>query len=330
VRVIERVAEFTEMLEIERALGRRVGLVPTMGALHPGHLSLIETAARECDVVAVTLFVNPIQFDSSSDLELYPRDLEGDLSKAAAAGASIVFAPSVSEMYPGYPVPPSTTVHVTGVSEGLEGASRPGHFDGVATVVAKLFSMAGRCRAYFGEKDFQQLAVVRRLVFDLCLPVEVVGCHTIRESDGLAMSSRNARLSDAQRRAASVLHRSLEAGLIILGATEPDIQTARAAMRETMDGEPLVDRDYAEIVDASTMEPALVARGDLRLLVAARVGSVRLIDNDGISLSDDGTVRRHGLGTDRELVHASAGQTSTAHTSTGHTSTRKTSTGKER
>jgi pantoate--beta-alanine ligase len=335
VRLIERVAQFTEALETERALGRRVGLVPTMGALHRGHRSLIETAARECEVVAVTVFVNPIQFDSPADLELYPRDLEGDLAKAGASGASIVFAPSVWEMYPGYPTPPSTSVHVTGVSEGLEGASRPGHFDGVATVVAKLLSMAGRCRAYFGEKDFQQLAVVRRLVFDLCLPVEVAACPTVREDDGLAMSSRNTRLSDAQRRAATALHRSLEAGIGVLRATEPDLEVARTAMREAMDGEPLVDRDYAEIVDASTMEPALVAEGDLRLLVAARVGSVRLIDNEGISLGDTDTLRPHGLRTDRELVKASTGHARTRHassaqTGTGNETTGNASTGKER
>jgi pantoate--beta-alanine ligase len=174
------------------------------------------------------------------------------------------------------------------------------------------------------------LAVVRRLVFDLCLPIDVVGCPTVRESDGLAMSSRNTRLSEAQRRAASVLHRSLEAGLDNLRAAEPDLEVARAAMRETMEDEPLVDCDYAEIVDPSTMEPALVAQGDLRLLVAARVGSVRLIDNEGISLADTGTAVEHGLGTDRELVHASAGHTSTTYTSTGHTSTRDTRTGKER
>jgi pantoate--beta-alanine ligase len=307
--VIQRVAEFAEALDTERALGRRVGLVPTMGALHAGHRSLIERAARECDVVAVTVFVNPTQFEDSSDLELYPKDLEGDVAKATSSGASIVFAPSVPEMYPGYPAAPSTTVHVAGVSEGLEGASRPGHFDGVASVVAKLFAIAGRCRAYFGEKDFQQLSVVRRLAGDLCLPVEVVGCTTVREDDGLALSSRNARLSDTEKHAALVLHRSLESGLEVLRAAERDLDVARAVMRETIEAEPLVDCDYAEVVDARTMKPARVARGELRLLVAARVGSVRLIDNEGISLgSDDVALAQRTHEAKQKLVQASTGK----------------------
>ena len=210
MRVIASARDFSDALDSERALGRRVGLVPTMGALHAGHRSLVARAAAECDVVAVTIFVNPLQFNVAEDLANYPRDLDGDVRLAAAAGATIVFAPPVEEMYPGFPTPVATSVHVDAVGDGLEGASRPGHFDGVATVVAKLCSLAGRSRVYFGEKDYQQLAVVRRMVADLSLPVEIVACPTVREESGLALSSRNVRLSDDGRRAALALHRALD------------------------------------------------------------------------------------------------------------------------
>jgi len=284
VRVIDSVAGFAEALESERACGRRVGLVPTMGALHTGHCSLIERAAAECDLVAMTLFVIPLQFGDTADLAAYPRDLDGDVTVAGTSGADIVFAPSVEEMYPGFPTPPSSSVHVAGVSERLEGASRPGHFDGVATVVAKLFSIAGRCRAYFGEKDFQQLAVVRTLARELCLPVEIVACPTVREPDGLAMSSRNVRLSPAERKAALGLHRGLDVGLRALRGGERDIDVVKGLIRAEMAASPLVQCDYAEIVEAQTLLPASSAAGDLRLLVAAKVGPVRLIDNEGIVL----------------------------------------------
>lgn len=282
MRVISSAEVFAHALDTERACGRSVGLVPTMGALHAGHLSLIERAARECDVVAVTVFVNPLQFGDSSDLANYPRMLDADVQLAGSAGAQLVFAPEVEEMYPGHPEPPSTSVHVSGVSEGLEGASRPGHFDGVATVVAKLFSVAGRCRAYFGEKDFQQLAVVRTLVRDLCLPVEIVACPTVREVDGLAMSSRNVRLSPDERDAAAALHRSLEAGLSALRRGERDLDVIRRLMRIELSSSPMLEPDYVEVVDARTLRAPSVVDGELRLLVAARVGPVRLIDNDGI------------------------------------------------
>jgi pantoate--beta-alanine ligase len=194
----------------------------------------------------------------------------------------VVFAPAVEEMYPGYPARPATVVHVDGVSEGLEGASRPGHFDGVATVVAKLFALAGRCRAYFGEKDFQQLAVVRVMTEELRLPVEVVGCATVREPDGLALSSRNARLSPDERRAARALARALEAGRAHVEGGGRDPARVEAAMRAVLVGEPLVEPDYAVVVDPNTLSTPSELRGALRLLVAARVGPVRLIDNDGV------------------------------------------------
>ena len=284
VEVVREARAFADALETERAQGRQVGLVPTMGALHAGHVALVARAAAECDVVAVTVFVNPLQFDDPGDLAAYHRDLPADVALAAAAGAAYVFAPSVEEMYPGFPAPPATTVHVSGVSEGLEGAARPGHFDGVATVVAKLFALAGRCRAYFGDKDYQQLAVVRRMAADLSLPVEVVGCPIVRDADGLALSSRNARLAPEERAAALALRGALDAGLAALDAGERDASAVRAAMYGVLDAEPLVDRDYADVVDAASLEVRDPLHGEVRLLVAAHVGAVRLIDNDGARL----------------------------------------------
>jgi pantoate--beta-alanine ligase len=286
--VVHTQADCTDVLDRARAAGRTVGLVPTMGALHAGHTSLIARARAACDVVAVTIFVNPLQFGDPDDIAAYPRTLEHDLAACAEAGADLVFAPSVREMYPGWPAQPATTVSVRGVSDAWEGASRPGHFDGVATVVAKLFSVAGRCRAYFGLKDFQQLAVVRQLTEDLALPVEVVGCPIVRERDGLALSSRNVRLSPAERAAATVLSRALAAGRAALAEGERSSAAVRATMRASVETEPLVDLDYAAAVDARTLvEPAVV--GDLagvRLLIAARVGPVRLIDNSAAAAED--------------------------------------------
>jgi pantoate--beta-alanine ligase len=287
VRVIDTVRGFADALEAERVAGRSVGLVPTMGALHAGHGSLVEAAAAECDVVAVTIFVNPLQFGAGEDLDAYPRTLDADVELAAKAGATIVFAPTVEEMYgEGAATTVSVASSMTGV---LEGASRPGHFDGVATVVAKLFAMAGRCRAYFGEKDFQQLAVVRRMATDLSFPVEVVGCPTVRAHDGLALSSRNAYLSGDERTAAPVLHRALEAGAAA-AHRGCDAGQIREAMEAVLATEPLVDPDYAVVVDAATLEEPDSLTGDLRLLVAARLPSARLIDNLGVTLT--GTHRK--------------------------------------
>ena len=284
MRVIASARAFSDALEGERALGRRVGLVPTMGALHAGHRSLVARAAAECDVVAVTVFVNPLQFTVAEDLATYPRDLEGDVRQAAASGATIVFAPPVEEMYSGFPAPVATSVHVDAVGDGLEGAARPGHFDGVATVVAKLCSLAGRSQVYFGEKDFQQLAVVRRMVADLSLPVDIVACPTVREESGLALSSRNVRLSADGRQAALALHRALTAGLGALDAGERDPGRVSAFMRDVLEATPGVDPDYAVAVDAATLATPSRLSGEIRLLVAALVGPVRLIDNVGLVL----------------------------------------------
>jgi pantoate--beta-alanine ligase len=281
MRVVEAVAECREMLHQARAQGRTVGLVPTMGALHAGHISLMARARAECEVVAVSIFVNPLQFGDPEDIAHYPRTLDRDLEVCAEAGVDVVFAPSVREMYPGWPVPVATTVSVVGVSEGWEGASRPGHFDGVATVVAKLFAIAGACRAYFGEKDFQQLAVVRQMVADLSLPVDVVGCPIVREADGLALSSRNVRLSPKERRAAVVLSRALAVGRSLIEQGAGYSSAVAEAMRQVVEGEPLVRLDYAVAVGRHD----LVAReliedpAEVRLLIAADVGPVRLIDN---------------------------------------------------
>ncbi len=225
VEVVTTIAALRARLDAIRAAGGTVGFVPTMGYLHEGHASLVAASAVRCDTTVVSIFVNPLQFAPEEDLAAYPRDLDRDLALARAAGADLVFHPSVDEMYP---TPIRTTVSVAGPSEGFEGASRPTHFAGVATVVTKLFGIVGACHAYFGEKDYQQLAVVRRLADDLSLPVEVVGCPISREPDGLARSSRNVYLTEAERAAAPVLHRALQAGRDAVLAGERD---ARAPSR---------------------------------------------------------------------------------------------------
>jgi pantoate--beta-alanine ligase len=269
---------FAEALAGEEAAGRRVGLVPTMGALHAGHLSLFAAARRDCDLVAATIFVNPLQFGAAEDFAAYPRDLGRDRRMAEGAGVDLLFAPSFDDLFAAGD--PHTSVHVSGLADRLEGASRPGHFDGVATIVTKLFALSGRCHAYFGEKDYQQLAVVRRLVSDLSMRVSVVGCPIVREPDGLALSSRNARLSAAERRAALCLHRALVAGREAIEESGwRDAAKVESAMWDVLAAEPLVTPDYAVVVESPTLEPCAVLAGDVRLLVAAEVGPVRLIDN---------------------------------------------------
>ncbi len=215
VLVLESRDELRRHLDEIRGAGRSVGLVPTMGALHEGHLSLVTAAAAQCDEVVLTIFVNPLQFAAGEDLSSYPRPIERDLAMADEAGVDVVFTPSVDEMYP---QGASTTVHVAGLTERWEGAARPTHFDGVTTIVAKLFALTGPCRAYFGEKDFQQLAVVSRMATDLEMPVVVVGCPIVREPDGLAMSSRNVHLAPEHRSAARVLSSALRAGAALVGS----------------------------------------------------------------------------------------------------------------
>ena len=286
--VVERTGELAAVLDEQRATGRTVGLVPTMGALHDGHACLIERAADECDAVAVSIFVNPLQFVPGEDLHDYPRGLEADLVVAEQAGATIVFAPAASEMLPG---DHRTTVHVADLGDVLEGAHRPGHFDGVATVVAKLLALAGPGRAYFGEKDFQQLVVVRRLVADLSLPVEVVACPTVRGFDGLALSSRNRYLSVAERDAAAVLYRALRAGAACVAAGERDAGEVLDLVTAIVEAEPLVTLDYVALVDPVTLSAPATLAGELRLLLAARVGRTRLIDNVPVDVPVDVSVQ---------------------------------------
>jgi pantoate--beta-alanine ligase len=281
MQLIETVETWRKALDSERFAGRTVGLVPTMGYLHDGHASLIRRAAAECDVVGVTLFVNPLQFGPSEDLTSYPRDLDADVRLVTECGARYLFAPSVQEMYPS---PVETTVTVGDLGERWEGARRPGHFAGVATVVAKLFAQAGACRAYFGDKDFQQLAVIRRMAVDLSFPVEVVGCPTVRETDGLARSSRNVYLTAEERAIAPMLYGALLAGAEQgrrPGATPAGVDQVMASM---IAGEPRFILDYAAVVDAATLHPASQLAGDLRLIIAARLGRARLIDNLGVTV----------------------------------------------
>jgi pantoate--beta-alanine ligase len=278
VDVVTEPLAFRRALDAAREAGESVGLVPTMGALHAGHRSLVARAVAEHAHAAVSIFVNPLQFDRPEDLAGYPRTFEADLRVCAAAGVRTVFAPSVEAMFP----PGSaTTVRVAGLSERWEGASRPGHLDGVTTVVATLLSLTGRCAAYFGEKDFQQLAVVRRMAADLALPVQVVGCPTVRDADGLALSSRNVRLAPEGRRAAAVLWRALGAGRDAVAAGEDRPEAVVAAMAAVVAAEPSARPDYLAAVDASDLQvPASLSAPDaLRLLVAAEIGAVRLIDN---------------------------------------------------
>jgi pantoate--beta-alanine ligase len=276
MRVVRTVTELRQQLSPARRAGSRVGLVPTMGALHAGHLSLIRAAAAECDVVVVSLFVNPAQFDERSDLDRYPRSERRDAELAAAAGADVLFAPSAQEVYPhGF----ATAVEVTGVSERLEGASRGGgHFRGVATVVTKLLCMVGPDDAYFGQKDAQQVLVVRRLVTDLNLPVRIVARPTVREPDGLALSSRNALLSADERLRALSLHAALQtAGALAAAGELSAAALVAAAERELRAGD--AELDYVALVDPDTFEPVSRLDGEALLAIAARVGAVRLIDN---------------------------------------------------
>ena len=282
LETISGIAALRKTLEAERASGRRVGFVPTMGYLHDGHASLIQRAAAECDVVVVSIFVNPLQFGAGEDLDAYPRDLERDRRLATDAGAQFLFVPDRSEMWPGGS--PSVSVAAGPLGNVLDGASRPGHFDGVATVVAKLFAIVGPCRAYFGEKDFQQLRVISQMVDDLALPVTVVGCPTVREADGLAMSSRNAYLGEAERERASTLYRALDAGRAALTNGSRDPLEVGRVMAETISADPTFDLDYAVAVQSEDLSVPAQLHDEVRLLVAARLGRARLIDNLGVIL----------------------------------------------
>ncbi len=268
-RVVERIAELRATLDEARAQRRRVGFVPTMGFLHEGHASLMRRAREENDVVLVSIFVNPLQFLPGEDFEAYPRDLDRDLALCAEEGVDIVFHPPVEEMYP---EPTAFTIEVGPIGMILEGKTRPGHFDGVATVVAKLFNIAGACRAYFGEKDAQQLVVIRRLARQFDFPIEVVGCSTIREPDGLALSSRNVFLKGPERAAATVLKRALDEGARMILEGEGSAAKVEESMTTTIRSEPQAKLDYAACVDPETLDGWGVEDGSALLLGAAWIG----------------------------------------------------------
>lgn len=275
--VIEQISELRKHLDALRAQGKSVGLVPTMGYLHAGHRSLMQAARAAHDVVVVSIFVNPLQFGSGEDIDRYPRDPMGDELAASQEGVDIMFAPSVAEMYPNGE--PLVTVNVESLSAGLCGASRSGHFNGVATVVLKLFSIVGTCVSYFGRKDFQQLAVIRRMVDDLNLPVEVVGCPLVREPDGVAMSSRNSYLSAPEREAARVLSRALRAGAEAVTGGERDPATLRRLVGNCILTSEAVRLEYVEVVRSGDLGPLERLDGEVLVALAAHVGTTRLIDN---------------------------------------------------
>lgn len=281
--VVTTLAGWRELTAQLRGEGASLGVTPTLGALHQGHRSLLARSASERDVALATIFVNPLQFDRPEDLAAYRIDLDDDLAVAADAGVTAVFCPSVAEMWPSWPGPTKTVVAVPSLASRFEGEQRPGHFDGVATVVTKLLCATGPAAAYFGEKDYQQLCIVRQLVADLALPNEVVACPTVREPDGLACSSRNARLSSAGRVAAAALPRALFSAHDEL-ATSGDVTAALRTARDVVADEPSVSLAYAAAVRPDSLEPvASVSAGEpLRLLLAAVVEGVRLIDNVGV------------------------------------------------
>jgi pantoate--beta-alanine ligase len=280
VNTVRTVADLRAALRPERLAERSIGLVPTMGALHDGHLSLIRHARSTCDLVVVSLFVNPAQFNDAADLAAYPRDEERDAALAAEAGADLLFAPTPDEVYPpGF----ATTVHVDGLTAPLEGAERGvGHFDGVTTVVTKLLNMVAPDVAFFGQKDAQQALVVRQLVRDLDIPVRIEVRPTVREPDGLALSSRNVHLEGADRERALALRDALRAAENALAAGEHDAQTLRDAALAAMHGRG-VEPDYLEVVSTDDLSPVARVEGEALLAVAARVGPTRLIDNTILS-----------------------------------------------
>ena len=280
VQVIKTVKGMNEKVRQYRKEGKSIGFVPTMGALHEGHLSLIRRCASENDITVVSIFVNPTQFGPSEDYNRYPRDPEGDIKKSELAGADVVFMPTVEEMYPeGY----STYVEVKGdLTEGLCSPFRPGHFRGVTTIVAKLFNIVEPDRAYFGKKDYQQWRVIQRMVKDLNMPIEIIGCPTVREPDGLAMSSRNKYLKPEERESALSLYRSLLKAKEKIEQGERNPQKIISEMREFIEAHPYVRKiDYIEVVESETLTPLseLKSNQNVVIALAVHVGSARLIDN---------------------------------------------------
>jgi pantoate--beta-alanine ligase len=279
IQVIKAASEMQKISEMLRSQGKTIGCVPTMGYLHEGHLSLMREARHRADVVVISIFVNPTQFGPSEDLDTYPRDLEGDLKKAEALGVDYVYLPSNQEMYPqGY----QTYITVDLLSQGLCGASRPTHFRGVATVVAKLFNIMKPHMAFFGEKDYQQLKVIERMVRDLNFDVEIIGMPTLREEDGVAMSSRNAYLSHEEREQAISLNQALRHAQDLAHKGERGVSVLVEEAKKIIENQPAVKIDYLEIRDAETLQKIEEIQGPARILVAAFLGKSRLIDNMSI------------------------------------------------
>lgn len=274
--VVSTVRAMRGIVQAVQRSGRRVGVVPTMGALHDGHLSLVAASRAACDATVVTIFVNPTQFGPNEDFSRYPRTLEADLAKLAAAGADYAFVPEVAEMYP---AGATTSVEPGDVAKPLEGQFRPGHFRGVATIVLKLFQAVPADAAFFGQKDFQQQLVVRQMVADLLLPIEIVVCPIVREPDGLAMSSRNVYLSADERRKALSLSRALQAAESLVAKAERDAANIAAQMRATLRAAGVESIDYATVVDAKTLAAIDRIESTAVALIAARIGTTRLIDN---------------------------------------------------
>lgn len=282
MQIVHQIESLRQLVKAKRAANPavRIGFVPTMGFLHRGHASLLDAARKECDVVILSIFVNPLQFGPNEDLERYPRDEERDMAIAREAGTDIVFFPQVSEMYP---KPTQTMVSVSGVTERLCGASRPGHFDGVATVVTKLLNIVQPDKAYFGMKDAQQVAVIEQMVYDLNIPVTIVPCPIVREEDGLAMSSRNVYLSEEERKQALVLSAALEEAGSLLEARQEAIspEELRQTVVRHIQSAPLADIDYVELLSYPDLAPVDFWSSDERIIiaVAVRFGATRLIDN---------------------------------------------------
>lgn len=276
MRIIEGINELKAILKEYRRTGKTIGLVPTMGYLHNGHLSLVGASRQQNDITVMSIFVNPTQFGPNEDYEKYPRDMEADSQKAEAAGVDVLFAPSVAEMYPrGY----NTYVETFGITEVLCGKSRPGHFKGVCTVVLKLFNIVGPDRAYFGQKDAQQSVVIRKMASELNVPVEIIVCPIVREKDGLAMSSRNVYLSADERKAALVLSGSLNKAAAAVRDGERETEKLKDGIKEMIGGEKLADIDYVEILDGDTLEYKERLSGKMLFALAVKFGHTRLIDN---------------------------------------------------
>jgi pantoate--beta-alanine ligase len=274
--VAKTIVQMKQYVAEARRKGQTVGLVPTMGALHAGHVSLIQAAAAACDFVVVSIFVNPTQFGPGEDFERYPRPIEKDVAICEQHGADVVFAPGTSEMYPRLQ---TAWVDVEKLTDGLCGRSRPGHFRGVTTVCTKLFNIVGCDMAFFGQKDAQQAAVIRRMVANLNMPLKIVVCPTVREPDGLAMSSRNQYLSPQHRKDATIIYKAIQRGQEMVLAGTVEASRVIDQMKATLAQVPAMQSEYVSIVDAETLEQIDSLRGRVLIAIAARIGSTRLIDN---------------------------------------------------